>query len=166
MSWDSPLQDPKPCSHILGWMAEKKEYLKNFLIKRSMKMQKSNRSKFLNQILTSMLNSSITFTCLDIPKLDVWLLSVKQRAQEILQKRAFSYKILGISHLPIYLLWTLSTFQHPYGERKCNYQCIEGKPKYRETKRAAQSSINKGEPSLIPGKHPEHMVNFLSRFAL
>lgn len=108
ISWDSPLQEPEPCTHILGRKAEKEEHIKNCLAKRSMKMQERNRSKFLNQILASMLSSSITFTCLYIPKLDVWLLSVKQRAQEILHKRAFSYQILGTSHLPIYLVWTLT----------------------------------------------------------
>lgn len=105
---DSPLQEPKPCTHILGRKTEKEEHIKNCLAKRSMKMQERNRSKFLNQILASMLSPSITCTCLYIPKLDVWLLSAKQRAQEILHKGAFSYQILGTSHLPIYLVWTLT----------------------------------------------------------
>lgn len=61
----------------------------------------------------------------------------------------------------------LSTSQHPCGERKCcNYQLIEGKTKYTQTKRAAQSSIDKAMPFLIPDKHPEDMVNFFSRITL
>lgn len=61
----------------------------------------------------------------------------------------------------------LDTTQHPCGERKCcNYQLIEGKPKYRQTKRAAQSSMDKAMSFLIPDKHPEDVVNSLSWITL